>query len=418
MPLNARATEEILLDCLHAEGDRDEAARLAALDDDSAAELAALADRQQVAALLYHRLRTRQLESSAPPVLMERLKQAHGDCTGRNMRLYSELRQIASALHAKQIAFILLKGAFLAEAVYRNIAVRPMVDIDILVARDDLEKAADALTGRRYAAAAAQSVMGHPLDSKHLPKFVRDGAAAAVELHWSIHDPCERYAVATAELFERSIPASVAGIAVRRLCPEDLLLHLCIHMAHQDEFKMGLRPVCDVVATVLHYADALNWDCVSERAARWGVGRGVYLSLLVAKEMLGARVPQEALDRLAAGRREESLLPVVRERLFIPPVPQVISSPTRPFLHVLSRKGLQPKLQAVVEQARLDRQSLAAANGIGPGSPRIYFCYLHRCYDLLKRYSPLARKFVRKGDPSLRLMWLSATIHRWLVEEE
>ena len=51
----------------------------------------------------------------------------------RNLRLFGELRQILRAFNAAGLSVIPLKGACLAEMIYGNIALRPMVDVDLLL---------------------------------------------------------------------------------------------------------------------------------------------------------------------------------------------------------------------------------------------------------------------------------------------
>ncbi len=97
------------------------------------------------------------------------------------MRLYRELAQVVRACNDAGVPVILLKGAHLAEAVYGNIALRPMVDVDLLVKQADLMRVHDILIGQGYALAeksdAACSVV------RHMPPFTKDGVPR-IEIHY------------------------------------------------------------------------------------------------------------------------------------------------------------------------------------------------------------------------------------------
>ena len=413
-----RNIEDLLVHCLRTDGDHDESTRLSTLVTADSAALFDLARRQSVAPLLYHRLRARGLGAAAPAILLEGLRKSLLASAARNMCLYAQFRQIAAALHAEQIPLIVLKGMFLADVVYPNIAVRPMADIDILVARQDVERAAGVLIGIGYDYDSTRGVDFPARESKHLPMMVRDEAEAAVEIHRGICDSGESYFIDTAELFERSLPTTVSGLQVLRLSPEDLLLHLCTHMAYQNEFRMGLRPVCDVAATVDHYAAELNWTAVSERAVRWGIVRGTYASLLIAQRLFGAHVPSDVLVALKPTHVDQDLPQLLRDRLFISSAPRLISHPTPQFVHMLSRTSLKEKVHAVIQRAMVDRNSLALAYNVPNTAPGIYLCYLRRWCYLLTRYSPFAINAARRGDPAAGDVRLITAVHRWLIGED
>ena len=77
------------------------------------------------------------------------------------------------------------------------------------------------------------------------------------------------------------------------LSPEDLLLHLCLHASFTHRFRVGLRACWDILETVNHYGQAIDWDLVVRRAQAWGIGRYVYLTLRLVRDLLGAGDPAD-----------------------------------------------------------------------------------------------------------------------------
>lgn len=68
-----------------------------------------------------------------PPVIWQILQKSYYRNVFRSIQLYHELQEITTALQAHQIPTLILKGAHLGAAVYGSIALRSMLDIDLLV---------------------------------------------------------------------------------------------------------------------------------------------------------------------------------------------------------------------------------------------------------------------------------------------
>jgi hypothetical protein len=76
------------------------------------------------------------------------------------------------------------------------------------------------------------------------------------------------------------------------LLPEDLLLHLCIHLSFHHLYGFaGVRALCDIRQTIQHYKTRIDWNVVRDRAREWHVSNAIELSLFLAKELLDADVP-------------------------------------------------------------------------------------------------------------------------------
>jgi hypothetical protein len=107
------------------------------------------------------------------------------------------------------------------------------------------------------------------------------------------------------DLWARSRFEQIGGATFRVLAPTDLLLHLCLHLGHDNAFVGGkLRDLRDMAEAIRCYGDAIEWDAVAGRARAWRVGRHVYWALWLARDMVGAAVPPAVLERLADARRD------------------------------------------------------------------------------------------------------------------
>ena len=89
--------------------------------------------KQGISPLFYWNLRKISNGKDVPYEVMKSLEKIYYSNLARNMILYDELGKILKAFKKAGIDTIVLKGAFLAEEIYKNIGLRPMSDIDLLI---------------------------------------------------------------------------------------------------------------------------------------------------------------------------------------------------------------------------------------------------------------------------------------------
>jgi hypothetical protein len=241
-----------------------------------------------LAPLLYHSLRPLFAGPAVPQAVQQRLKEAYFLSAARNMRIYRDLLKILRSFNAAGVSVILLKGVHLAEIVYGNIALRPMGDVDLLVKDVDLLRAHEMLVAQGYAA--PHSNMGNTLGN--LPHYIKTNSPI-IEIHYNIVGLPFSRRFAVEELWERARPVAIQGVDTLTLCPEDLLLHLCVHTAIDHGFENGLMPFFDIARTIDHYRNEIDWNMLLHRAGQWGLRSCVYLVLSLSKKMTGLSLPAQ-----------------------------------------------------------------------------------------------------------------------------
>jgi len=384
--------------------------RLSGADWDALLDLAA---KQRVSPLLYRRLVARGLEASVPADIMQGLRRAYLVNAARNLRLHHEMGKIVSGLRQGEIPVIVLKGMFLADVVYDNIALRGIGDIDLLVPQDELTRSGEVLTALGYHSSRSFSVdINVDLAiAKHLPSFVKPNMAW-VDIHWSVTNPGQRYSIDVAALWERAEPATVAGVDVLTLSAEDLLLHLCLHASYQHQFALGLPPFCDIAATIRHYDDDMDWAQVRQRAEQWGWLRGVHLVLHLASELVGAAVPDEVLRGLRPFGFSETIAAMAKEHLFSE---RMMTSSN--FAQLWGGKRLQDRLVHFFRIVFPSPLTMSTMYPAPPNSPRIYLYYPVRLVDVLRRYGPMTYRLLRGDQKMLSLAARKNVLLDWLSGE-
>jgi Uncharacterised nucleotidyltransferase len=376
-------TDELLLYCLRVVPDEAGDARLETLSSSDWDVLTEESGRHGVAPLLYHRLRTFHSDIPIPANVMARLRHIYLQSAARSMHLYHELRKVLGLLRDANIPVIALKGAHLAELVYGNIAIRPMGDVDILVHKDDLVRVEETLLVMGYAPAEYHRQIAE--DNYHFV-YGLPNRELFVEVHWNILPSMYRFKIDIDGQWERSRQAIIAGVEISVLCPEDLLLHLCLHTSIIHLFGMGLRPLYDIFETIRYYGKEIDWKQVQLHSEQWGEAKCAYLTFRLARELAGASVPDDLMKAIKPSDFDERFMVLAKERIFVDGQPSSDGLSLSPDIAQLwGSKRLLDKGGLFLRKAFPSPEQMTRMYPARSDSIRIYFYYPVRIKDLLLR---------------------------------
>jgi hypothetical protein len=398
--MDQQTAGELLLYCLGMGADETRAARLGQLSTSDWDDVIQQSARHGVTPLLYHRFTTNSTSAHIPTGVMQRLREIYLYSAKENIRLYHELAKVLKTLQNDGIPVIALKGAHLAEVVYGNIALRPMGDVDLLVRKADLSRVEEKLLEMGYSPTSRFWIEAVCAVHHHLPPFTKPGAAS-IEIHWSIAPPTYPFEVDVDELWQRVRSATTDGVEVLVLSPEDVLLHLCLHTSYQHRFMVGLRAFCDIAETIRRYRDEMDWEQVRLRARQWGVGKCVYLTLHLARELLGAAVPDAALNALEPNDLDPGLVPWAKEQIFTNKGNALPLTPN--LVRIWEARRFQDKVATFLKFALPSPQAMATMYPASPFSKRIYLYYPVRLKDLLLRYGRTTWRLLRHDEEMIAL---------------
>lgn len=385
----------ILLDCLHPDPTRIDAARLKMLGDEEWKGLVEQARGQGVGPLLYHRIMTADLKEVVPPKVLTGLKRIYIANAGRTLLLQKGLRDIIQALHAWRIPVIVLKGSHLAHTAYENPALRQMVDIDLLVPQERMQQGAETLVQLGYRPSAPFSVKAALAVTKHLPRFVKPGSIG-VEIHGHLINPGSARCIDHDGVWERAVAITIAGQEVLGLSPEDLLLHLCSHIAIDHGFNRNLSHLYDIRQTIEFYRDKIDWPVVWDRSRTWGVDRSLYLVFSLADKLLGLNLPEGFLQTLEPGRPDFDALALSEKLLFssgsrIPP----------PLARLWGEYTMIEKARHLLKRIFPAKEEMACMYPASKSSLKIYLYYPLRIKDLMTRHFASVKRVLNRDEETL-----------------
>lgn len=181
--------------------------------------------------LLYSILHTdihKNLETSSLYIQLERF---YKENTLRNIRILEVFRWLSGILVENKIHYLPLKGVFLANQIYANASLRPMVDIDVLIRSEDYERTLQQLS--HY------GKISHFLNHKGLEELKKDQKillkGIPVELHHSFTSIYSKVPIDTSEIWKHTIKQQNAAHETFMPEPEMLLLLLMVHQYEHAE---------------------------------------------------------------------------------------------------------------------------------------------------------------------------------------
>lgn len=181
-----------------------------------------------------------------------------------------------------------LKGPAVARA-YRDPAQRTFTDLDLLVPAAQLEEALRVLSSHPHAGPLPPR--GPRADKRTLPFFDPSGVTFDVDLHWDLFS--YRQLLGAAEgasewAWRRALGPRKGHLGPLWELPEEVeLAFLCTHALFDHRFRLVLfRDLLELSAR------GVDWEALGRFVDRWGLRSACYLALLIAREALGAAVPE------------------------------------------------------------------------------------------------------------------------------
>ncbi|MCE9601454.1 MAG: nucleotidyltransferase family protein [Gemmatimonadetes bacterium] len=244
-----------------------------------------------------------------PAEPLAELQRIYYAVSAKNALLLATLSEVLSALELRAIPVVVLKGAALLEPVYRDVGLRAMHDLDLMVPAGQVLEAAQVLEEIGFTPDEWYRPREWYLDNLHHLVPYRRGSVT-VELHHRLLPLWIPLGVSSETLTARAHPELLAGRPVATLAPSDLLIHLTLHLALANRFAGGLSALRDIAEVTRRREAAVDWAAAVRDSA--GVERAMYAGLRAAQVMVGADVSDVALAALrrtaGVGPLEDRLL--------------------------------------------------------------------------------------------------------------
>lgn len=272
--------------------------------------------------LLYANLRSIGVDDP----LMNIFRWVYERTKSNNATLYERLAPLLGELNSRGIPAMLVKGSALALLYYRDPALRPMMDADILVPTERAREVMEIITGLGWCSSVTPlkgiadtrllSRLGWTPGERGLGDYtdeyfsVRHGqdftdpSRFTIDLHWHLlhgHNSPR----ADSDFWKGARRIDVRGVPVLALDPADQLLQVCSHGVAWSPVP-PVRWVADAAAIIRGEGEGLDWDRLMRAAGRHGKTLPVRDALIYMETNLGPLVPEHVLNGLGSVRATAS----------------------------------------------------------------------------------------------------------------
>lgn len=218
--------------------------------------------------------------------------------------LWQEARRLCAAVSQHDKPCVPLKGiAYLAEKLYGDRAfLRPMVDIDVLVRREDLDFMEGLLIGLGY----QKELCGYSEEywknhGYHIAFRKQTGTRVLlVEVHWALDYPGKKPAAGKAWR-RTSVRSEEENMSL--LSPEDTFICQALHQRRFGKI-LCLKNVCDAALLLKKYRQVLDWDYMIDEARRGECRATLFFLLSQCRQLCGVSIPRPLVKKLAVPRHQ------------------------------------------------------------------------------------------------------------------
>jgi hypothetical protein len=222
--------------------------------------------------------------------------------------------EITERLSAQGIRMALLKGAAYAAAGYAFAEGRMFSDLDILVRREDLERAEGVLRsdGWKPDDMDAADERYYREWIHELPPFKHPTVPLELDVHHNLAPPVSRIQVDMTPFWRDAVSTSDRGITV--LCSPHMLIHTAVHLFFNDELRGGLRELLDVhgLCRLAPVTPGFWEEVVTVSLPRPMLARTLFYALDTARRHLETPVDEAALQSLRPADLTKRHLAVMR----------------------------------------------------------------------------------------------------------
>ena len=251
------------------------------------------------APLFFKKLTSLSNRNLVPENARKQLQSTYYLTLSRTMLMYEHFSKIANTFNAKGIRIIALKGIYLSEKLYKDIGLRQLSDIDLLIDKENAEEALGILTEfgyKPYDSLESEFIIQVKSESIHYTAMILDGVS--IELHVRLQRVIEKYDLKIPELWKNAQSVQLNNSNVFALSFTDLLIHLCVHTdKHFKVDKAQFTGFIDIFNILDVYKDQIDWNLLIETSGNYGCEQIVFEYILLISKYMNVSIPEWIIER-------------------------------------------------------------------------------------------------------------------------
>jgi len=249
------------------------------------------AEKEGCTGVIYHNISRHQSRHNIPSAVLHQLEQEYLTNTGRNLLMDSELSMICQQFDAQELPALTVRGVVFFDRIYPEIGMRPLIDMDFVVHRNDFDRARRILND-----------LGFQCHDCYPFFFFKDDIY--VDLHldsinfWRIKGWPSSIDITHKELWKKTLP--FCGYTyVRTLDVYDSIIHCCEHLMRHSFGR--LIWFLDIVYLIQGKAGVFQWDRLIGRTADARALKAVHYVMAYLSQRDLCSVPSQSMAALESG---------------------------------------------------------------------------------------------------------------------
>ncbi|MCP4650967.1 MAG: nucleotidyltransferase family protein [PVC group bacterium] len=205
-----------------------------------------------------------------PENVYEKLRHDYENTTGRNMVILNCLEEVIARFKEESIALLLIRGIDFLKNLYETAGIRAMIDVDIVIHREDLTRVADVFSGLGYE---------HPEGYPYI--FCQDGIFFDLHIDragfWRIDSWPQAIGISEPDIWNQACPLEDEAPNIRTLSVYDSILVSCAHL--QDHSYSRLIWFVDIWCLIKKEANEFDWQYLLQRAKQYNLEKPLCFTL-------------------------------------------------------------------------------------------------------------------------------------------
>jgi len=251
------------------------------------------------APLLYKSITQHNWVPLVPNNIYNALQNSYFQTQATNLLVLNELKKVLLAFVKEGIKPLVIKGMASAEYIYKDLGLRPMGDIDLMVEQHRLADAEKILFCMGF-------VNSDPYKSfklrflninSHLRPFVFK--TIKIELHSALSAIHHIYRIPTRIVWENISQKTFDDVKAYTLNTPYNIMYLSLHaVQHLLKKKIRLNSFVDISELIKSEKEHIDWELIIHDSIQYNISNPVYKTLRVCREFLNAPIPDYVTNKL------------------------------------------------------------------------------------------------------------------------
>lgn len=230
--------------------------------------------------------------------LLSKLKGVYRYNWARNQKTLHRTKLLLASIQETKSPVLVLKGLALALSNYRDIGLRYMNDVDLLVPEISAESLLAHLRSKGYTGVQASH---HTYNPVWHAATLQDGTGARFDIHWHALFLTSHHGL-TEQFWKHSHSMDLGDFRVNVLDPTDQLIHVCIHGFSWAE-EPSIRWIADAHVILSDPLQSIDWSRLVSTARTFRLTSMLFKMFDYLKSDFDLPIPTQTINQLRQSSR-------------------------------------------------------------------------------------------------------------------